>query len=266
MDLCLIPPIPHLRQFPQKRHLLLSHLLTDSNYREYYIDRGMKGDFLILDNSAHENGIGEGAEKLLLQALNVGASEIVVPDALENAEKTVYLGEQALRTWRQDIRLKMMRCSLMFVPQGKELTDWKWCLHHLLRLYKEMPGARPGITIGISKDYYNWKGGLATLVQVTLNALKQEDVEAEIHMLGVNHDYWTVGELRAAFPMLRSVDTAKPFVWAREGLIFHSDDKDVRDISEFPSRPPDYFQRRLTNHELERANRNAALLRRMVEA
>jgi hypothetical protein len=262
MDLCLIPPIQHLRQFPQKRHLVLSHLLTDQRYREYYMQRKAEGDFIILDNSAHENGIGEGAGKLLLQALSLMPDELVVPDALENYEQTVEFADNALRSWYGSAgRLRGLPIRLMYVPQGRNVNEWAQCLVELMELHDSSSvswGVPPLCTIGISKDYAHWPGGLAALLDLVQPIVLEGH---EVHLLGSGHDYWTAADLGKRYA-IRSVDTAKPFVWAYHGvgMNLHAPHYVFKDP---PPRPPLYFYTRFD--DLNLAKYNAETLRKLVE-
>lgn len=261
MDLCLIPPIHHLHQFPQKRHLVLSHLLQDKTYRDFYMERREAGDYIILDNSAHENGIGEGAEKLLLQALALQPQELVVPDALEDAERTVEFASNALRTWFGFGRLSLtdLPIRLMYVPQGKNLDEWSRCLTQLLSLHDaiaDYSGTNYACTIGVSKDYGAWPGGLDALLTL-LRPLSGID----IHLLGCGHDYWTP-RILADKHSIRSVDTAKPFVWALNNLVMERGPMYLHEG--MPSRPREYFYLSL-DYELDLAKENARTLRELIE-
>lgn len=259
MDLCLIPPIQHLRQFPQRRHLVLSHLLTDQRYREFYRERKAAGDFLILDNSAHENGIGEGAGKLLLQALDLLPDELVVPDALEDSKRTVEFAEAALRSWYGYAgRLRDTRMRLMYVPQGRDPGDWAECLVRLMTLHDSEVPDFPHCTIGISKDYAHWPGGLAQLLDLAQPFTREGHA---IHLLGSGHDYWAAAELGRKY-QIRSVDTAKPFVWALHGMQMAA--RTPHQVySQPPARPQLYFYTHI--EDLDLAKRNADVMRRLVE-
>src|SRR4051812_382034 len=98
MRIALIPPIPDLNKLPRTGiHLLLSQNFGSERYVEYYKDRRKQGDLLILDNGAHENGIGEEAERLLSKVKKVHAQEVVVPDALFDRRATVERAKRFMR-------------------------------------------------------------------------------------------------------------------------------------------------------------------------
>jgi len=263
MDLCLIPPIAHLRQFKQKRHLVLSHLLQNKQYREFYEERRAQGDYLILDNSAHENGIGEGPGKLLLQALDLNVQELVVPDKLDDGPTTVKLAREALLSWfgvKGHLRGRDIR--LMYVPQGKTILEWRMCLTDLMVLHAsavEFWEVPLPLTIGISKDYAHWDGGLYHLLNIAEHFTMRDYVE--VHLLGSGHDYWTAADLAKEFE-IRSVDTAKPFVWAFDGLVMSKKVPHILPDS-LPPRPTTYFHQEF--EDLTTAKHNAKVLRELIE-
>lgn len=262
MDLCLIPPIPHLKQFKQKRHLVLSHLLQEKEYREHYEERRRHGDYLILDNSAHENGLGEGPGKLLLQALDLGVQELVVPDKLEDSAMTVGLARQALLSWYgSEGRLRGTDIRLMYVPQARGPIDWGDCLVDLMVLHHtavQKWGVRRECTIGISKDYASWDGGLGRLLNYA-SVFTQRDY-VEVHLLGSGHDYWSARQL-AEKHNIRSIDTAKPFVWAMHGLVMSETGRALP--AQLPGRPRNYFHTEF--EDLSLAKHNAKVMKKMVE-
>lgn len=263
MDLCLIPPIPHLKQFKQSRHLVLSHLLQHKEYREFYEARRNAGDFIILDNSAHENGIGEGAGKLLLQVQTLNPQEVVVPDALEDGPKTVAFARSALISWfGSEGRLRERDIRLMYVPQGKNFEEWERCLTDLMVLHNAAVNqwkVQEGCTIGISKDYADWDGGLERLLHYVVRYLGRPGYE--VHLLGSGHRYWEARDLGKEF-QIRSIDTAKPFVWAYNGLVMT--DRGPHPLAEkLPKRPPNYFHYEFQDQSLMR--HNADVLRRLIE-
>jgi hypothetical protein len=243
---------------------VLSHLLQYKPYRDYYMERRERGEYIILDNSAHENGIGEGAGKLLLQTLTLLPQEVVVPDALDDSRKTLDFGYKAVSSWYgSDNRMQTVNPRLMYVPQGVHADDWLSCLSALLNLHKAavQHGAQPDCTIGISKDYGHWPGGLRELLRRARGLLAGHNIE--VHLLGSGHDYWTASELAKEF-RIRSVDTAKPFVWALNGMRMHLTHWYPR--WRHPARPREYFFMTLRNEVDALARHNVEVLRKLVEA
>lgn len=223
MQVAVILPIPLLESgiVPSTYHLCLTQLvLQHPSYRRYYHERSRAGDFVILDNSAHERGEGEEVEALKAAAELVKPSEIVLPDVLSDAHRTVLRSESAIP------HLWVMGIPYMVVPQGRNFDEWRWCLDELLKLDPD--------TIGISKDFEVWDlWGLVPLIEYAAQFQKP------LHLLGWGRRpallslYSKVGK-----DLIRGTDSAKPAVYAREGIRL-PDNLDL--IPPYPGRPADFF-------------------------
>lgn len=256
MHVALIPPTAELNRFCKGRpfHLLLSHLLSDPRYREFYealkIDRALLGytTFYSLDNSAHEHGSGDRVQNLVDWALRIDADEIVIPDQLFNSIVTVHQAKQAhqdLLTSSHGVE-EIAQLQRMYVPQGTTIDQYRYCAQRLVeeamefeyRLsiqVREMPG-RPPFTLGVSKDYEDFPGGLARVLEDVILPLKQ-DSGCEIHLLGWGRNLTALSKIaRHCGSMIRSTDSAKPFVFAQANIDLTS----VRS-PKYPRRPKNYF-------------------------
>lgn len=251
MKIALIPPIPELRSFPSTGiHLLLSHLLEDDRYLSYYIERRREGDYLILDNSAHEFGVGNKPDKLFKQARALRAQEIVCPDVLFDANGTVEATRQMLKyiEAHTEIYKKAGSPRLMIVPQGQDRTQWVKCLTNLLKVYDATREdvALPDPVIGVSKDYDVFvKGGITTLV-------KEYCEGYDVHCLGWPSNLWSLARVQQECPWVRSTDSAKPFVYARAHILLEPGGR----VPEYPRRGDDYFQAVMNYQQHEIAARN----------
>lgn len=253
MKIGLIPPIPELRTFPSTGiHLLLSHLLEDDRYLDYYKERREEGDYLILDNSAHEFGKGNSIEDLLKQATALRAQEIVIPDILFDAHGTVEAGRAAFRFIARNEKVydKAGRPRLMLVPQGSNRTEWVKCLNQLLEAWQssfEDTEVRSPI-IGVSKDYDDFvKGGITTLIREYIAPLG-----FDVHCLGWPTNLWSLARVCQECPWVRSTDSAKPFVYARAGILLEPGGP----IPQYPRRSPTYFESIFNYQQREIAARN----------
>jgi hypothetical protein len=255
VKIALIPPIPDLGTFKSTGiHLLLSHLLEDDRYKKYYSFRRGEGDYLILDNSAHEFGVGNKAEQLLAQAKELRAQEVVAPDILFDANGTVEATRAMLvyieKHW--DVYEEAGSPGLMLVPQGGNRTEWVKCLNNLLRTWDYIVGHRlmkPPV-IGVSKDYDVFvKGGITTLIKEYLNI---RTLGLEVHCLGWPSNLWSLAEVQKECPWVRSTDSAKPTVYARAGILLEPGGV----VPDYPRRPPDYFEVPLDSRQREIAVRN----------
>jgi hypothetical protein len=262
MDIALIPPIPELEGFGTSAkcpntHLLLSHLLSSKAYEDYYIERSEMGDYLILDNSAHEHGQGVAVEALLKQAMRLHCQEIVVPDVLFDARGTVESARRALE-WMETTKGKRLynaahRPRLMFVPQGDKRPEWGWCLKQLMQLHdlydESLCLGTP--VIGISKDYYYWHGGLSRLVDDYLLPYRMTQ-RIQVHCLGWPTDLWALAQVARHHPWVRSTDSAKPFVYAKNNILLEPGGK----VPEYPRRDERYFEDPLNEEQRHLARRN----------
>lgn len=264
MRAALIPPITQLKRFGVGDfHLLLSHLLSDSRYKEHYILQRSMGSYLVLDNSAHEQGEGNDPIELMTQARNIGAQEVVVPDVLFDAERTVEAAISAHEAWGSWFGSDEIP-ALMYVPQGQNYTEWRECLTDLVRVHRysanraNMP---PHLVLGVSKDYEMWDGGLFRILEETVKPLRDhllsEGVKMQVHMLGWGRDIKALEIIAHRFPWIRSTDSAKPFVYALSGIRINID----KDTEEYPGRPDDYFEREMNTAEVACARHNARIFR-----
>jgi len=253
MRIALIPPTPELPEMPLTGiHLILSHLLEDDRYASFYTTRALHGDYVILDNSAHEYGAGNKAEQLLAQCAAVFADEVVAPDVLFDANATVEASRSMFRYidthWEQYLIANKPR--LMLVPQGTNRGEWVKSLHGLLRAWDVVLGSRDmeDPVIGVSKDYDSIvKGGITTLIKQYLEPMK-----AEVHCLGWPTNLWSLAKVMQECPWVRSTDSAKPYVYAANEILLEPGGS----VPEYPRRAPDYFTKPLTDKQRKIATRN----------
>lgn len=269
MKVALIPPIPMLSAFGSGGfHLLLTHLLEDEKYLKHYIQERQNGAYLVLDNSAHEKGEGEDAASLMASAIKLHAQEVVVPDVLFDAEKTVDKAVHAHQVWYEAGHSGMidLNPALMYVPQGEKFEDWFECCRDLLRLHfyaARRHAIRRTCVLGISKDYEMWHGGLVHVVSSIIPVLSHWatlGMNVHIHMLGWGRDLWGLGAVRRSYPWIRSTDSAKPFVYALSGIELDPD----KPAPEYPTRPKNYFSKKLTVEQMQISQRNIDVFRRLA--
>lgn len=125
---CFITPIPYLDKFasPVKdapnRHLVLAHLVDQSQeYANYYLHRGLAGDYIMMDNSAYELHEPYSPNRLMRLAEQCGAHAIVLPDyPFQPADKTI---EAAMEFAPQ---FKAAGYHNFFVPQSERGHYYDW--------------------------------------------------------------------------------------------------------------------------------------------
>lgn len=244
MKAALIPPIPHLsiargREF----HLCLSHLVKYPQYSQFYRDESEFGSFVILDNSAHEHTTGEKVSVLFHQAPSVGAKEIVIPDTLFDRDNTVKGLRESLRLITRDHydEMHQKKYSLMMVPQGADEGEYYDCLSQMLEIWEDfkydLPVQSRNPTIGISKDYEMFDGGLLDLVEWAF--MITQDLHVQFHLLGWGRKLWDLREVARMWgEEIRSTDSAKPIVYTLAGIRLPDD---CSYTPEYPKRPGEYF-------------------------
>jgi len=212
--------------------VLASHALENPAVAEYY-EKRPDDEWVVLDNSAHEKKFGESWEVLLEAASLVNPDEIVLPDVLFDAEQTVR------RTVEAYNHLRVLEKPFMAVPQGITPDQWWEC-------FRRVDEAVQVDTIGISKDFEVWDGGLPKLLETLLLTW-----DRGVHLLGWGRD---LGQLRTCaqiaedYPGIRSVDSAKPLVYAHQGIKLDPELTTLTTSPIYPGRPDNYFQLEELNH------------------
>lgn len=271
MKAALIPPIPELARYGTGDfHLLLTHLLIDPAYEQHYLDQRRKGAYLILDNSAHEYGEGDKALDLMRKAANIGAQEVVVPDVLFDAERTIERAVQAHEAWYEGRQTGMLDLApaLMYVPQGKTIEEWEECMAALISIHHHSTrhhSVRQACVLGISKDYEMWDGGIERLIEEkVVPFLVAQKVKygqmPHVHLLGWGRQLWALRTVAERWPWIRSTDSAKPFVYALKKTYLESNGK----VPRYPTRPRNYFDRRLNAGQRLCAEHNIQVFRQVA--
>jgi len=208
MEFCVISPVGGLEQFAtlSKRHLVLAHI-KNSRYKEFYKERKLLGDFLILDNGAYETG--EPNEQAILEGIEYYEPDVVVlPDT--------YLGDawdsmnQGYTFSRKYIYLKEhFGFEWMFVPQARPSEEREWQRNLEWGMMKINPK-----WVGLSRNLVADKRGtifFSPLARVTncLRIIREYGVS--IHALGMANG--CLPELWALhYAGCSSIDSSAP-VW-----------------------------------------------------
>ena len=269
MKTLLIPPIHYLNLAAgRKYHLVLSHLIDHNAYTEFYRNQSDQGSYVILDNSAHEFQMGENIHHLLKQARQLKASEIVLPDHLFESKDTVARTKQALQyiVEHKNEFLSMTPVpNFMIVPQGRSPQQFSDCLFELLNVYNDaqikLSQTLWNLTIGVSKDYEIWAGGLFALLDKTVIPVAQKE-DIQVHVLGWGRDLWALQHVSRVFGnSIRSIDSAKPFVYGMYGIKLDP----PLPAPVYPKRPNDYFTAQVSEHDLETIKWNIQVFDNLVD-
>ncbi len=207
-----IVPIAHLDLTAgDRRFMALVHLLEYGRYRRFFEERVKAGKYVILDNSTVELGAPWPMEDYVEKAMSIGASEILLPDWLHSANRTLDAAESGLRR----IENSGYSGNVMGVPQGKTQEEWIECLEEMLGM---------GITsIGVSRRYLD-KFGQSRLFAcyVVYHVAMQMNVDFSIHLLGAGLPAEKEVAPCLRLPRVVGVDSSMPsyFAKAREKLGF----------------------------------------------
>jgi hypothetical protein len=264
MDTILIPPIPELDRYPQQRHLLLLHLLNNKAYRGFYQARKTCGEYLILDNSAYENGEASPSAEYIGWAQRLQVDELVVPDVLGNIEETLRRAHAFFTLLAAGTTADRPR--LMLVPQGLTMEDWRGCLHLLLEMHDAF-GFEKRPVIGVARRYEDLThqgsqiNGLVWACWY-LDALRKGGKldGTDVHLLGWGRQVWHLGTIGRNYPWIRSVDSAKPFHLALAEIRIDPVGTGV----EYKKRPDNYFTRYLNPKQTRDAEHNISVFQMMA--
>lgn len=211
---------------------LIAELMKRDEYHHFYITRPPQ-HFIIIDNSAHEFGSSRHAEKMIEMAAEISANEVVLPERMFWGEDTIDMASKFMPVFRDEL---LPGTTIMGVPQGRTIEEWDWCCTEHLRMGVD--------TIGISKDFEVWPGGLVGRVQTVRQLARRAKTKVEIHLLGWGRNLWELTYLheieRHAWAPIRGIDSAKPLVYAAAGLWLPMDFEGP--YPEYPRRPDDFFQ------------------------
>lgn len=212
-------------------HMALAQLINVpgmETYTRFYKEWRKYYSYLILDNGAAE-GKTMPIEKIVDKAELIRASEIVLPDVYKNGAKTIEMHTHAIDYLLNKYGDKeSIPFKLMAVPQGNSKDEWMSCAKSLLTTFSDIID-----TVGIPKHlietFENRDGRLEAL------ALLDQETDFnirdyEIHLLGCWKTPLEVLVVAKAaeqgdIPMVRSCDSAIPYVYARAGLRFDDDDR-----------------------------------------
>lgn len=132
-----ISPVCYLNIIPKESdiHLLLAHLLTNKEYCDFYREKMIRGDVIIIDNGAFENGVPMNAKEYfdIIFKSRIEPNVIVAPDyPYQNWDKTV----NSFLEFRSYIH-DYFPCStkIMGVPQSLkgDFLGWIKCYESLIK-------------------------------------------------------------------------------------------------------------------------------------
>jgi len=177
-------------------YFVLPLLLKDPIYFELMKETRK---FKCLDNGVYESGIPE-VDNLLLMARMIGADEVVIPDYMNNRERTKEVISSFLDSLSKD---EWKEFKWMIVPHDTTITGWM----NAYTEFDELFGSKV-YSIGVPKSLtYGYPQGIWNRV-VAMQMLRAlgRFIDKPHHLLGLRDPC----EIKF-MPFLRSVDTSWPF-------------------------------------------------------
>jgi hypothetical protein len=207
MKIATILPVSYLKldEFVDY-HMCLAHMMGIKDYWDHFEKMAKRGDHVLMDNGAAENGVPLPIEQILGIAEASGVTEITLPDHIRDRDKTLDAHAAAAEiATSYDVKL-------MGIPQGRSQKQWTECARIMLSC-KSYYGIE---AIGISKYQHGiWDSRLDAINSV--RGLIDSDME--IHLLGCYGDDPTEAyRVEQALPgRVRGIDSGISAIYAQNG-------------------------------------------------
>lgn len=213
MKIAVIVPTPHLDLIADRDYqMCLAHLVADDRvYRKFYRDQAEQGHFVLMDNGVVETGHPMEIDRLLRLAMEVRATELVLPDTIRDAKQSIADAIDSLLHIHSRGLHKILR--VMAVPHGRDLADWDWCLSKMLSLPVEAIGISK-FTLGLcatdadsQSEHRRWASTRVDVLN-TPSGKRLRDTEISIHLLGCGETPAETAKVDEAFPgRIRGTDS-----------------------------------------------------------
>lgn len=255
MKLALIPPLDLLvHTWTTDYQLVLPEWVDRSRtYEDNANALSSRGDFIILDNGAAEDNLYE-PDELIEMAVEIGASELAIPDMLGDAFATFQKFAEFFDQNEEILATNKFATdegpNLGFVAQGKSEIDAlslvlqvmtsKWA-PYISTVYL------PRLLIRESQNNY-------ARINLARAIYAQFDTRLDIHLFGSAPE-WPRESLAASTeaPFIRGIDTSMPYNWAFKGRVLGGGasifDQDPNTGIQNIGRPDDYFD--LTSEDFD---------------
>jgi hypothetical protein len=215
-----IVPIAHLDEIKNDDYFMaLSYAVDNAEYAKFFRDRSEEGKYVILDNSAVELGEPEPFETYLDKAMEIKASEIMLPDIFQDGPSTLV---EACRCAK--LLKPCHKFDLMVIPQvhdhdewvdhSKSITSWLDNAKSLTRSI--LPFTRwlkSNLTIGISARYTDMFGNNRSKALLMMPVF-----DLNVHFLGCYADPTYEIRPNINYSFIRGVDSSYPSVYAKNSM------------------------------------------------
>lgn len=257
MDIYVIPPVSKLALMNEgNRFFCLAQLYKKhEKYRQFFKQKVKDGAWVTLDNGAGDHDVVT-LKDLIHIMVDLHPSEVIPPDYLFDGVKTVKAFEEFIK---DDSRSCMAgkKVEIFACPQGKSQSDWLFVYRYFL--------AHPEVnTIGFSKiavPFAFFEASGDTMIKEARNFayqhLKSQGlIQKPIHLLGMGDP--TEMKMYLKDPLMRSTDSCNT-IWAGMNGISFADGNFER----VPT-PKDYFDREITEFQLDTVLSNTSWFRALV--
>lgn len=219
----------------------------NEQYCNYLKTQVESGEYVILDNAADELGEGVSGQGLWDLVLEVGPQELILPDVLQDGEKTLKNSFDFYSRFLSNTNF--IHNSLMVVPQGKTFEEYmhcytefqKWGNHRIIGIPYDIEfdvdiASVPRL-VGTSAYDFSVVSEADTKTQkrqkrrlnLVRYLLRTGKVDRRIHLLGTNNlrELYTYRDFRSWY--IRSNDTTAPFAAASVGRTFYFETSGEKD-------------------------------------
>lgn len=195
-------------------HMCLGQLYKeDKIYAGFFRKRAAEGKFVLLDNGAAEGTTTE-LQELFDMAIEMGATEVVLPDKLQDMVETLKRTEEAYRKWVDDY--VEMPFRVMAVPQGKDLREWKLCAEKMVEMFPAITSFGVPKVLAANPDTPFARYEAVEYLMALLEA-KDRQHNTDIHLLGMNEPPMVIATIFEDFPQVRGIDSAFAYLCTKVG-------------------------------------------------
>jgi len=241
---------------------VLAHLIgQDQEYTDFYIRKCKNATFSILDNSAFELGKSVDFEILIEAAERVKPTHVVVPDWVNDCDKTIEFLKAFLSILENRYgSLHRIPFKLIAVIQGTNMGELYKSLNEITYWKRQCPAieivAMPYDTIP-GTDYHNIR---YIVFQHMKNVLK--DNHLQVHLLGLQNYSEYVLYTKEDKELIYSVDSSAPIVYGWNDINFSWGGTDKPKPKE---KLADNLDRTITPDQMRSISHNVLTIRQIIK-
>ncbi|MFE7485008.1 hypothetical protein [Streptomyces sp. NPDC057552] len=125
IEFSAIAPPAYLRDFVAQEparvhHVAAQHVLADPGYRDFFSRESARGADIIVDNGLFDLGYALPADQLVAAARTVSATEIILPDVMQDGTATLTASRLAAREIREIAGDAFRLCAVLHARDDEE--------------------------------------------------------------------------------------------------------------------------------------------------